>query len=132
LIEPARWHQVQQHVEVADFTDEIRRRLAEVYWAHQRDEGEPVFNQLLSELRDEPLRELAVGLVEEVETLPDVADVVAEAVLHLEEQRRRREGQKLIAQLRRTNDQLGEQDEVSLLQKLQEQARQGDLRRVGS
>jgi replicative DNA helicase len=38
LSEPQRWHNVQQSVHVEDFTDALRRRLAEVYWAHQRDE----------------------------------------------------------------------------------------------
>jgi hypothetical protein len=53
LSEPHRWHNVQQSVHVEDFTDAPRRRLAEVYWAHQRDEGEPVFNEFLGLLRDD-------------------------------------------------------------------------------
>jgi DNA primase len=130
LAEPSQWHRVQQVVDVGDFTDESRRRLAEVYWAHQRDEGEPVFNELLSQL-DEPLRELAMELLEESEAFPSSGDdALNGALLHLEEIRRRREEQKLIAQLRRTEEQLGEQDEVSLLKKIQEKARQPDLRRV--
>ena len=129
LLQPSKWHEVQQHVDVADFTDDHRRQLAEVYWAHQRDEGEPVFNEFLSDLPDERLRGLAIELVEEVESLHPSADLIAEAVLHLEEQRRRREEQKLTAQLRRSNAQLGEQDEILVLRKLSENASQPNIRR---
>ena len=143
LAEPARWHDVQQAVHVEDFSDATRRRLAEVYWAHQRDEGEPVFNEFLSQLREaggdgesgESLVELAIELLEEAETLPGLDDALKGAVLHLEELAQRREKQKLTARLQRKDDkQAGEQaeDEVSLLRKLQEKTRQPDLRRVGS
>jgi DNA primase len=137
LSEPQRWHHVQQSVHVEDFTDAARRRLAEVYWSHQRDEGEPVFNEFLSQLGeiDESqtgLAELAIELVEEAEALPGLDDALKGAVLHLEENRGRRENQKLTAQLQRKDEHLGEQDEVSLLRKLQEKNRQPDLRRVGS
>lgn len=142
LIEPQRWHDVQETVHVADFENETHRRLADVYWSHQRDEGETVFNEFLSVLGDPSLSQLAIELVEAAEEIAEKAqqekeaasldDTLKLAVLHLSEVRRRREEQKLMAQLRRTDDQLGEQDEISLLKKLQEQARQGDLRRVGS
>jgi hypothetical protein len=137
LSEPQRWHAVQQSVHVEDFTDATRRRLAEVYWAHQRDEGEPVFSEFLSQLGEidqsgEGLAELAIELVEEAEALPGLDDALQGAVLHLDEIRRRRENQKLTAQLQRKDEHLGEQDEVSLLRKLQEKSRQPDLRRVGS
>ena len=138
LSEPSRWHNVQQSVHVEDFTDAVRRQLAAVYWAHQRDEGEPVFNEFLSQLSEidkgqQPpagLAELAIELVEEAEALPGLDDALKGAVLHLDEVRRRRENQKLTAQLQRKDEQLGEQDEVSLLRKLQEKNRQPDLRRV--
>lgn len=52
LLEPRRWAVVQQSVGVSDFTDDARRRLAELYWQHQRDEGEPVFNEFLGLIRD--------------------------------------------------------------------------------
>jgi DNA primase len=137
LSEPQRWHSVQQSVHVEDFSDAARRRLAEVYWAHQRDEGEPVFNEFLSQLSEldtnqAGLAELAIELVEEADALPGLDDAVKGAVLHLDEVRRRRENQKLTAQLQRKDEQLGEQDEVSLLRRLQEKNRQPDLRRVGS
>jgi len=75
---------------------------------------------------------LAIELVEEAEALPGLDDALQGAVLHLDEIRRRRENQKLTAQLQRKDEHLGEQDEVSLLRKLQEKNRQPDLRRVGS
>jgi hypothetical protein len=139
LSEPQRWHDVQQAVHVEDFTDSARRRLAEVYWAHQRDEGEPVFSELLSQLAEiehdqgrNSLAELAIELLEEAEALPGLDDALRGAVLHLDEIRRRRENEKHTAQLQRKDEHLGEQDEVSLLRKLQEKSRQPDLRRVGS
>jgi DNA primase len=134
LLEPARWHDLQQSVGPADFTDENRRKLAEVYWHHQRDEGEPVFNQFLSDLAEPGgpgLVELAVELVDEVQEMPALNDAVRDAVLHLEEVRQRREEQKLVAQLRRTDEQRAEQDELSLLKQLQDSARRPNLRRVG-
>jgi DNA primase len=144
LVEPRRWHEVQQHVGVADFTDDARRRLAELYWGHQRDEGEPVFNEFLGVLSGDPvLTELAVELVDEVEALlasessgdgeaSVLERTLADAVRHLNEMRSRREEQKLVAELRRTSDApLPEQDEVSLLRKLQDMARTPDLRRAG-
>ncbi len=132
LMEPGRWHDLQQAVDPADFTDETRRKLAEVYWHHQRDEGEPVFNQFLSELSELGLAGIAVELVELCEKLPALNDAVRDAVLHLEELRRGREEQKLVAQLRRTDEQRGEQDDVSLLKQLQESNSRPHLRRVGS
>jgi DNA primase len=132
LVDGAKWQQVQSHVDVTDFTDEVRRGLAEAYWSHQRDEGEPVFNEFLSDLKDARLVELAIELVEEVESLPPEADLIAEAVLHLEEQRRRREEQKLVARLHRTEEQLGEQDEILLLRKLSNSAAQPNFRRGAS
>jgi DNA primase len=130
LLEPARWHDLQQAVDPADFTDELRRKLAELYWQHQRDEGEPVFNQFLSDLADAALVELAVELVDEAQKLPSLDDAVRDGVLLFEEVRRSREAQKHMAQLSRTNEQRGEQDEVSLLGKIQENARRDNLRRV--
>ena len=129
LGEPRRWHEVQQFVHVEDFTDEPCRRLAEVYWAHQRDEGEPVFNEFLGLLTDPVLTELAVELVDEIEGLPDLEQTLVESLRFLAEERERQERQNAIAAIRRTSD---EEDEIALLQKIAENARKPDLRRVGS
>src|SRR6185437_13834555 len=71
LIQPHRWHEVQQKAHLEDFVNEAHRRLAEIYWDHQRDEGEPVFNEFLGTLREPLLAELAIQAVEEVESLDD-------------------------------------------------------------
>jgi DNA primase len=133
LAEPGRWHDVQQDVAPTDFSDGTRRKLAELYWGHQRDEGEPVFSEFLSYLSELPaLTQLAVELVDEIEMLEDASQHLADSVKHLAEFRRRSEEQKLVAGLRRTSDaKLPEQDEVDLLKKLQDKARTPDLRRVG-
>jgi DNA primase len=133
LSEPGRWHDVQREVAPKDFVDPTRQKLAELYWSHQRDEGEPVFSEFLTYLTDQPaLTQLAVELVDETEALDDAAGHLADAMRHLAEVRSRGEGQKLVAELRRTSDaKLPEQDEVDLLKKLQDKARTPDLRRVG-
>jgi DNA primase len=149
LLEPRRWTAVQRSLHVDDFTDPVRRRLAEIYWQYQRDEGEPVFNELLGVLREsaragdsapidgtaavsaEQLITLAVETVDEVEALADAENTLAEALAHLENVRRSREEQKLMAELRRTSEERpGEQAEIDLLKRMQEKARRPDLRRA--
>jgi DNA primase len=158
LVEPGRWMRVQRTVRVEDFSDPLHRRLAELYWEHQRHEGEPVFNEFLGELgaTDAALVDLAVEAVDEVERLfvgegesddvPDREQTLNEAVRHLEQARGLREQQKLMAELRRKSQERrpGETQEqnnsegdaarndveISLLKQLQEKARQPDLRRV--
>jgi DNA primase len=132
LMEPARWHDMQQVVDPADFTDEKRRQLAEVYWHHQRDEGEPVFNQFLSDLPDTGLVELAVELVVECEKLPALNDAVRDAVLHLDGVRQRRKEQKLVAQFGRKDQKLGEEEEITALKELVESVSRPNLRRSGA
>lgn len=161
LLEPARWMRVQRTVHVEDFTDPLHRRLAELFWEHQRHEGEPVFNEFLGQLgtSDAALVDLAVEAVNEVEQLssaaaggdrdsddaPDRDATLQSAIRHLEQARGQREGQKLLAELRRTTHERrpGENQEqhnleadaardveISLLKQVQEKARQPDLRRV--
>ena len=149
LLEPFRWTKVQQVLDVQDFTDPVRRRLAEIYWHYQRDEGEPVFNEFLGLLRDgsqagkplpdgtlppsaEDLIGLAVEAVDEVEALANVNTTLAEALAHLEGVRQKREEQKLMAELRRTSEEpaASEQVEIDLLKRLQDKARRPDLRRA--
>jgi DNA primase len=147
LLEPFRWTKVQQSVDVPDFADPVHRRLAELYWQYQRDEGEPVFNEFLGLLRNggvagsaspeginvpsgDDLVALAVETVDEVESLADVGTTLAEALAHFEAVRRKRDEQKLMAELRRTSEErTNEQAEIDLLKRLQEKARMTDLRR---
>ncbi len=127
LLDPHRWEVVQNELGPSDFGDQATRRLAEVYWSHQRDEGEPVFNEFLGQLQEPLLVELAVASVEEVEALGDVEATLRGAMHRLREVRTIREERKLRAELRRTSE---EQDADILLKKLQEHARRPDLRRV--
>ncbi len=130
LLEPQHWHEVQHSIDPDEFSDEIRRRLADIYWRFQQDEGEPVFNQFLGELNDPALSEMAIAVVEEVEILGDPAMTLAEAMKHFQRIRREREYEKQEARLRRTEGRSEEQDEISLLRGVQEKARQPNLRRV--
>lgn len=146
LLNPPKWAQVQEIISVADFVGDECRRLAELYWRHQRDEGEPVFNEFLgllsrdahpdqggadgNDLPANRLAELAIEAADEVEALPDPEATLAEAVRFLVRCREELERQKLVAQFRRTNEGRSEQDEVDQLRALQEKARRPDLRRA--
>ena len=125
LLEPHRWHEAQQAVHLEDFANVRHRLLAEKYWNHQRDEGEPVFNQFLASLEDPELVELAVTAVEEVEALADMEGMLQQASTFFERTRRVRDEQKLV-----TSSQRKELDEVELLRKLSENRRKADLWRT--
>jgi DNA primase len=122
LLFPDKWASIQTQVQPEDFTESRRRRLAEVYWNHQRDEGEPVFNEFLALLDDQvaagdsggpvtgaDLRELAIEVSGEVETLygatADPNQGLADAIEHLKRNHAAQEKQKLIASLRRSSEQ---------------------------
>jgi DNA primase len=132
LLQPNRWAKVQTVVGVQDFGDTKLKSLAEAYWNHQREEGEPVFNEFIDSLKEAELKSLAIELADAVEELE--LEVTLSAALHyLAESRRRSEDQKIVAALRRdgSDGELSEDEQVKLLKKLQESARQPDLRRVG-
>jgi DNA primase len=132
LLEPKRWQQVQLSVQVEDFQEPVRRKLADIVWAHQREEGEPVFNELLAGLPEDSLRTLAIELVEEVEQLAETDQLLRGALEHFAEVRRKREDERTVAEARRvTGQNASEQSEVELLKRLQESARTPNLRRVG-
>ena len=130
LLNPRRWHEVQARVHLEDFDHELNRRLAEMYWNYQRDEGEPVFNEFLGALQDPALAELAVAAVDEVESFTDLEPTLAEAVAYLDAERRLGEEKKLVAALRRTSEQRDGTEGIDLLKQLQEKVRRPDLRRV--
>ena len=132
LVEPHRWFEVQDKVQLTDFTDETRRKLAEIYWQYHQDEGEPKFNELLGQLTEPALAELAVELVEEFDTFDNAEAQLNEAIALLKEMGGRDEQHKLLAELRRTNDAPPPSGEDDPLRKLQEKARRPDLRRVGN
>ena len=149
LLEPSKWHRVQTLLAPDDFTDVGRRRLAEVYWNHQQDEGEPVFSEFLATLGDggngnevgpenEPiaeqstggdrgtgLRELAIDVTDEVEATGNLSATLDAGLDQIRRDRESAGKQKLIATLRRSSEQnLGAEQEVDLLKRLQDQIRQ--------
>jgi DNA primase len=146
LLEPRRWTNVQRTVDPSSFTDPTRRRLAEIYWNYQRDEGEPVFNEFLGLLRDssqetpiegaeaisaEQLIELAIEAVDEVEALAELDTTLNEAQAYLDSVKQKREEQKQLADARRNSEgRSDEQTEIDLLTRVQANARRSDLRRV--
>jgi DNA primase len=133
FVNPSRWMDVQQQVQPRDFSDENRRKLAEIYWEQQKDEGEPQFSALLGLLDDPQLKELAVSLLEEVEVLSNLDQTLDDALTHMGRARRRVDQNKLVAELRSVGDSpRSAEDEVELLRKLQERAREPDIRRSGN
>ncbi len=144
LSEPHRWSGLVDRVHVTDFLDPARRKLADLYWQQQQDEGEPVFNELLGLLQaaseeegSHDLASLAVGLHDELadrtadpDAGVDAGTLLAEALRLLDEIRSDGERDKLVAQLRRTSG--AAVDAAESLRQLQERARRPDLRRVRS
>jgi len=132
LVDPQRWTAVQRDLQPSDFDEGPLRRVAEIYWAHQREEGEPVMSEFLGLLEDPALVELAISCVDEVESLADLQLTLSEALVHLGPIRKaQEERRKLIAQSKRTNDAtMSEQDEVLLFERLQARTREADPWRV--
>jgi len=132
LIAPRIWGRVQTVMTVEDFADQRLKALAEVYWNHQREEGEPVFNEFIDSLKEAELKSLAIELADAVEEL-DLEVTLSGALQYLSESRQRSAEQKIVATLRRSGEEqeLSEEEQVKLLVKLQESARRPDLRRVG-
>ena len=129
LLHPSRWEEVQRTVHPADFGVDRHRELAEIYWNHQRDEGEPVFNEFLGGLQEPALKDLAIQAVDEVQAFTEPERVLAEGLEYLNRVRRVREEQKLVASSRRTSDSGTERDDIALLKELTERRRQPDLYR---
>ena len=100
LAEPARWLELQRDVTLNDFSDPAHRRLAEVYWQHQQDEGEPVFSEFLGSLSDPESAELAADLIEEFDGLKDPAEALAGALLLFRKSRDQQETDKQVAAFR--------------------------------
>jgi DNA primase len=130
LIEPRRWHGVQLGLQAEEFEHPELRRLAETFWNHQRDEGEPVFNELLDLLPDVELKSLAIELVEAVEELNDLDGVLAGATQYLAEMRSMKEERKIVAEAQRIGG-ASDESQARILRELQERRRVPDLRRVG-
>ena len=108
-----------------------------------RDEGEPVFNQFLDHLNDPILTELSIELVGEIEGLTNALEEVdqqqailnqtlAEALAYLTQAKHDLSQQKLLATLRRTNEEkTSPQDELSLYEALVKNNQSTNLYRLG-
>jgi hypothetical protein len=105
LREPQRWHQVGLVLHPEDFGDPAHRTLAETYRQHQQDLGEPVFSEFLGELTAPGVKDLAVELMELAEDLTEVDQTLQGALNFIEEERKRREAEKHLAELRRISQQ---------------------------
>jgi hypothetical protein len=129
LAHPSLWQRVQVQMDSADFACADLRPLAEIYWDHQRHEGEVVLTELLGMLSEtrvadprvneprnddvtaapgpsgpaEPanLTQLAMDLVAEVEELAEVDATLTHCLAYLAKQRNKVEQDKQVAQLGR-------------------------------
>jgi DNA primase len=135
LAEPGRWHRIQQELKPGDFTDESLRRIAEVFWQHQQDEGEPVFNEFLDVLSDVELKGLAVKWTDEVANLTDKDEYLSHSLGHIMRERSVEETRALVVECRRRDEQPTTENQdrsadIDTLRKLQEKARVPDMKRV--
>jgi DNA primase len=137
LNEPHRWTDVQHRISVEHFADDDRKKLAELFWQHSRDEGEVVFAEFLSGLNDPELVGLAVSLIEESAHLPNAEVSLNDAIACITETRAAR---KPLPSLERTsgssespadgNSPVSE-DPNEMLRRLMDKAKRPDLRRTG-
>jgi DNA primase len=132
LREPSRWHELRNQIHAEDFADPERRALAQAYWEHQQHVGEPVFSEFLSDLQNEASKELAVDLVDLAEQLGEVEETLNGALKYLEEERKRREEQKQLAELRRISQQnAGPEATKEPFEMFVKNNQVADLRRLG-
>lgn len=133
LLEPARWAAAQKLVGPGDFTDDRLAELALTYWNHQREEGEPVFNEFLALLSEQGLSNVAVEIVEDVKDGGPVEQLLAGALDFIAQERHRDQQRLLQARLRKTGDDPESASQnIDLLRQLQDKARRPDMRRSGT
>jgi hypothetical protein len=99
LREPHRWHQVGLVLHPEDFGDLGHRRLAEIYWQHQQDLGEPVFSEFIGSLDEPAMKELAVMSLELAEGFSAVDEMLNGALAFLEEEKKRRANKQHVAKV---------------------------------
>jgi DNA primase len=132
LREPQKWHKVGLIVHPEDFADVDRRRLAEVYWQHQQDLGEPEFREFVGQLDEPAVKALALELMAEAEAMEDVEQTLEGALNFIREERRRREDSKHLAELRRiSHSAAGSQDVEAKWAEFVKNNQTSDLRRLG-
>ncbi len=135
LSEPQRWHKIQQELKPGDFTDDSLRRLAEMFWQHSQDEGEPVFNEFLNLISDVDLKSVAVKWANESVDAIEKDQYLADSLGHIMREREIEERKRLVVGLRQTPGapEVKQGDvsaDIETLRKLQEKARHPDLMRV--
>lgn len=130
LMQPRRWIDLQHRVHLEDFANERYRRLAEIYWNHQRDEGEPVLNEFLGTLPDPTLVETAMLAVDEIESHADPEADLQAALAYLDRLRQVQEEQKLVATSRRISGNGDAPDGTDVLRELMEKRQKPDLWRI--
>lgn len=127
LCEPGHWAAAQKQVGPHDFTPGPRRTLAEKYWQHQCDEGEPVLNEFLLLLEEEPaVKLLAVELAQDIARLTEPEKMLPAHLQYLEQERERLNQRKLHTQLR--DGAAG--DEAAILEMISASTRIPDPRRL--
>jgi DNA primase len=127
LAEPGLWHRVQMVLRPGQMLHPRIRTVAQSFWSHQRDEGEPVLAEFL-DLLEPGLKTLAIELVDAADDMNDRLAVLDGALAYLKDSSQKRENHKRLAALRAQKE-LSEEQQIELLKKMQEIARQPDLRR---
>ena len=132
LREPHRWHQVKFDVHPEELTNPAHRRLAELYWQHQQDIGEPQFAEFLSDLSESSVKELAVELMQEAEELEQLEQTLSGAMAFLQEERERRKAQKQKADMLRINQQgISPEEQAAQWAEFVKNNQSADPRRLG-
>ncbi len=132
MAQPSSWHEVQIQVMLDDVVDVANRKLAQVIWDHQKNEGDIQFTEFLTILGPLGLSELAIALMSSADQDDQINATLSQAVEHIRYARESRERAKLTAQLRRGSKgetAEDEQSEVDALQRLSDAARREDPRR---
>lgn len=132
MAQPSWWHEVQTQVMLDDFVDVANRKLAEVIWDHQKNEGDIQFTEFLTILGPLGLSELAIALMNSADQDDQINATLSQAVEYVRYARDARERAKLNSQLRRGSKgetAEDEQSEVDALQRLSDAARRDDPRR---
>jgi len=101
LKEPHRWRKVGLVLHPEDFGDLKHRKLAEIYWQHQQDLGEPVFSEFIGLLQSDSEKEMAAVLLELVDEMNAVEETLNGALSFMAEEKARREREKKLAEVRR-------------------------------
>lgn len=123
LHSPSAWQEVQQVVSIDDFMAENLRPLAEWYWDHQRNEGEPDLAEVVAVLDSGPLKTLVIELASEAEAMNN-PKMLADGVGFIRRAKELQAQTKLSGQLRRSKEErLGDDFEIDALTKLQDASR---------